>query len=350
MKNKDLKWLLFVSKSYSFSILKPIQKTIFNLNYGEVKWFVIGSALYYPCPGTQLKTNQEVVSYNPDVVIVPGNIVPDFWSGLKVQIFHGLDDEVKGFYKITGLFDLYCTTGPVMTENFLRLANKKKHFLVRETGWSKIDEVYNSNWNFKEQKNHLISKYKLCYGLPVILYAPTFPKKYTSAMDLVDSINELKECDYNWIIKFHPLMDKSVKERYKSICGHNFQIADELNILPIMTGSDILITDISSVAYEFLHFNRPLITYKAIARIDKGINIQDPSELYPAIERSLNDPDEFLPNRERNLYDVHPYRDGKSSKRIIEEIKDILDNELHTKLKRKPRNIIRKYQIRKMLS
>ena len=103
--------------------------------------------------------------------------------------------------------------------------------------------------------------------------------------------------------------------------SNNFRIVDELNILPIMAGSDIMITDTSSVAYEFLHFNRPLVTYKAVARRDKGINIQDPSELLPAIERSLNYPDEFSQNRESCLKDIHPYFDGNSSKRILEMIK-----------------------------
>jgi len=45
-----------------------------------------------------------VVAYNPDVVIVPGNVVPHFWPGLKVQIFHGLGEEKRGHYRITGFF------------------------------------------------------------------------------------------------------------------------------------------------------------------------------------------------------------------------------------------------------
>jgi|TARA_Y100000294_G_scaffold52184_1_gene49171 CDP-glycerol glycerophosphotransferase (TagB/SpsB family) len=145
-------------------------------------------------------------------------------------------------------------------------------------------------------------------------------------------------------------MDESIKEKYKKLDSNNFRIVDELNILPIMAGSDIMITDTSSVAYEFLHFNRPLVTYRAVARRDKGINIQDPSELLPAIERSLNHPDEFSQNRESCLKDIHPYFDGNSSKRMLEMIKNILANRSQNQLKQKPSNIIRKYQIRKIIS
>jgi CDP-glycerol glycerophosphotransferase (TagB/SpsB family) len=117
-----------------------------------------------------------------------------------------------------------------------------------------------------------------------------------------------------------------------------------------MAGSDIMITDTSSVAYEFLHFNRPLITYQAIARRDKGINIQDPSELSPAIERSLNDPNEFSHNRESCLQDIHPYFDGHSSNRMLKVIETILTEGLHNELKQKPLNFLRKYQIRKIIA
>ena len=350
MNHTRLKYLFFVTKPYSFSILKPIQDSITESNSGTVKWFAASSAVNFSSPGDQLKSNGAIRDYNPDVVLVPGNIVPHYWPGLKVQVFHGLDEEVKGFYNITGFFDLYCTTGPVMTENFLKIAKQKKHFLVKETGWPKLDPVYKNEWSFSNQKDQLIKQYKLSSELPVILYAPTFPPKYTSAPDLLDSINKLKNCKYNWIIKFHSLMDQSIRERYKKLDGNNFRVVDELNILPFMAGSDIMITDTSSVAYEFLHFNRPLITYQAIARRDKGINIQDPSELSPAIERSLNDPNEFSQNRESCLQDIHPYFDGNSSNRVLKGIADILANGLQNDLKQKPQNFIRKYQIRKIIA
>ena len=350
MDNSNYKYLFFVTKPYSFSILKPIQDSITESNSGTVKWFAASSAVNFSSPGDQIKSNEAVRDYNPDVVLVPGNIVPHYWPGLKVQVFHGLDEEVKGFYNITGFFDLYCTAGPIMTENFLKIAKQKKHFLVKETGWPKLDPVYKNEWSFSNQKDQLIKQYKLSSELPVILYAPTFPPKYTSAPDLLDSINKLKNCKYNWIIKFHSLMDQSIRERYKKLDGNNFRVVDELNILPFMAGSDIMITDTSSVAYEFLHFNRPLITYQAIARRDKGINIQDPSELSPAIERSLNDPNEFSHNRESCLQDIHPYFDGHSSNRMLKVIETILTEGLHNELKQKPLNFLRKYQIRKIIA
>ena len=349
MNKAHLKYLFFVTKPYSFSILEPVQETISTLDYGTVKWYMASSAKNYSCPGEQLRSNEDVLGYCPDAVLVPGNVVPHFWPGLKVQVFHGLDEEVQGFYTITGFFDLYCTTGPHMTKKFSAIAEQKKHFLVRETGWPKLDPVFNKQWDFVEQKKKLIKQYNLNPHLPVVLYAPTFPPKYTSAADLLDSIKSLNNGKYNWIIKFHPLMDNSVQEKYKLLESKNFCVVDELNILPIMAGADIMITDTSSVAYEFLPFDKPLVTYQAIARKDKGINIQRPNELAAAIEQCINHPREFSSERTRCLDDIHPYTDGQSAKRVIEGIADILSSDLMNDLKRKPQNIVRKYQIRKMI-
>ena len=350
MNHTRLKYLFFVTKPYSFSILKPIQDSITESNSGTVKWFAASSAVNFSSPGDQIKSNGAVRDYNPDVVLVPGNIVPHYWPGLKVQVFHGLDEEVKGFYNITGFFDLYCTTGPVMTENFLKIAKQKKHFLVKETGWPKLDPVYNNKWIFNDRKSHLIDKYDLNPELPVLLYAPTFPTKYTSAPDLHDSIKNLNNGKFNWIIKFHPLMDKLIQGQYKQLENKNLRVVDELNILPIMAGSDLLITDTSSVAYEFLSFDRPLITYKAIARKDKGINIQHPTDLSSDRERRLMNPDEFSTNRASCLREIHPYSDGLSSSRLLKVIETVLMDELHNELKQKPLNFFRKYQIRNLIA
>ena len=65
-----------------------------------------------------LKSSEQVKFFSPDAIIVPGNVVPDFWPGIKVQIFHGLCEEKIGHYDITGFFDLYCTPSFYITDKF----------------------------------------------------------------------------------------------------------------------------------------------------------------------------------------------------------------------------------------
>ena len=338
-------YLFFVTKPYSFAILEPLQNYIQAQSLGKVKWFLSSKAQQYPAPGESLDDGKQVRDYQPTATIVPGNVVPPWWPGIKVQVFHGLDDEVKGFYRINGLFDLYCTPGPAMSQRFSILAKRYGYFLVRETGWPKLDPLTNpQNINLMRRELGLDSE------RPVILYAPTFPAKYTSALDLRNSIGDLtRSGEYTWLIKFHPLMDPEVIASYRELCGECCEVVEDLNILPYLKAADILLTDTSSVAYEFLLLDRPVITYRATARQDKGIDIQSPSQLVGAIKQSLTRPDEFSAVRQRYLAEIHPYQDGESSRRVITAIEEALEHNLAGNLRRKPLNLYRRLKIRRML-
>ncbi len=343
-----LRYLFFVTKPYSFPILEPIDQYISDSNNGETAWFTASTALDIIPNGKLLKTTEEVMLYNPDAVLVPGNIVPSYWPGIKVQIFHGMDDEVKGFYDITSQFDLYCTHGRESTKRFKQLAQKFKYFSVKETGWSKLDPLFaNINPKFILNKNQ-VEKNGLDTSKPILLYAPTFPPKYTSAYELLAEIAKLKD-QYQWLVKFHTLMDKKIKSIYHDLASESFKIIEDNNIIPYFEISNILITDTSSVAYEFLPLDRPIITYKAIARKDKGINIVEAKDLHGAITRSLLDPLEFSESRQFYLSEIHSYADGKSSKRVIDAINDSISENIFSKLKPKPHNWLRNRKIKKML-
>ena len=335
--------LFFITKPYSVSIIKPIEDFCITQSNIKTAWFIVGEAEKEDIKSEIIKSTKEVKAFDPDAVIVPGNVVPDFWPGVKVQIFHGLCEEKKGHYDITGFFDLYCTPGPQMTEKFQELSSKHKNFIVKETGWPKLD-------NFKQE---IISAQKIKRGIDptqkVILYAPTFSPKYKSSIELYDSIKELQNGIYHWFVKFHDLEDKSVVEKYKTLESEFFHIINDIDILNYMYLSDILITDTSSVAYEFLLFDRPIITYKAETRLEKGINILEPDFLIGALIRSIEDPEEFSQSRKEILNDIHPYLDGESSRRVIETIYELLGSSDLKNLKSKPRNWFRKRQIRKLI-
>lgn len=339
------RYLFFVSKPYSFAILEPLQNYLQDRVDTQVRWFLASTARNYEAPGDTLSTTEAVIAFDPEAVLVPGNVVPHFWPGLKVQVFHGLDDEVKGFYRISGLFDLYCTPGPATTQRFSQLAERYRHFLVIETGWPKLDPLAHTRGRQSRRRELSLEE-----SQPVILYAPTFPPKYTSAADLLPVIEQLDDGTYQWLIKFHPLMDKELVNSYRALQGDNLQVINDLNILPWMEAADVLVTDTSSVAYEFLLLDRPIITYRALARKDKGVNILQPEDLSKAIERVLENPDEFAPQRREYADHLHPYSDGQSSRRVIEAIDQILQANLQRQLQRKPLNLVRKYKIKRMIS
>lgn len=340
-----IKLLFFVTKPYSVSIIKPIEDYCKKQSNIQTAWFIVGDVDQKNINSEIFKSNQDVIKFAPDAVIVPGNVVPDFWPGLKVQIFHGLCEEKKGHYDITGFFDLYCTPGSYITEKFEQLQKKYNTFIVRETGWPKLDQIDHSV---------SIEQSKVAMGLDplkkVILFAPTFSPKYSSSKYLFDSIKKNQNEEHHWIVKFHDLENKVIVDKYRDLESSQFQIIKDTDILPWMMPADMLITDTSSVAYEYLLLDRPVITFNATDRYEKGLDMINPDELLGAITRSIIDPSEFSESRKDILDEIHPYSDGKSSQRLIDVIsKTIKDKEIN-KLSPKPRNWFRKRQIRKLIT
>ena len=141
------KFLIYISQPYSIPIGKPLEKEIKKRGF-QIKWFCDEKSTqkYLANEETLLYSVEEVLLYQPDVVLVATNSVAYFFSGIKVQIFHGFSvgkrSEAKGHFNIRGLFDLYCTQGKSTTKPFLELQKKHKHFEVVETGWSKVDPLF----------------------------------------------------------------------------------------------------------------------------------------------------------------------------------------------------------------
>lgn len=338
------RYLMLATKPYSLPILAPVARVIVRETPGQVRWFTAGSAREHSPPGTSFNHPGEVEEYHPDAILVPGNVVPHFWSGLKVHIFHSLSEEKKGYYRVTGFFDLYCTPGPRITRRFVDLAEKAGHFMVAQTGWPKLDPLVRP-----QRRERVLEQLGLTAREPVILYAPNFRPKYSSAADLFPVIKKLAGGPYQWLAKFHALADPDIVDTYKTLECPTFRVATGQSVLPLMQAADLLVTDTSSVAYEFLMLDRPLITYRAVAHHPKGINIVNADDLPAAIEQSLREPERMRGDRQRILDQLHPYRDGNSSRRVLESIENVLQNGLHLRLKRKPLNPVRKWKVRRMV-
>ena len=160
----QIKYLFFINQNYSFEILRPLQEQLIK-KQDKVTWLCLGNEV----KSEYFAENEDVIydvnqarSYNPDVCFAPGNYIPNFIPGLKVQVFHGLEWKKKGHFMIRGYFDLYCTHGQATTERFKKLANKHQYFDVVETGWPKLDKLFSSpafEYPKKKQKHNSIRTY-----------------------------------------------------------------------------------------------------------------------------------------------------------------------------------------------
>ncbi len=328
-----MKVLFYISKKYSIPIILPLIDYAQNHNIDfafytsrkvekELKKFDF----------TILNSITETKRFLPNFVIVPGNFVDFRIPGIKVEIFHGIGVEKKSHFKIRHFFDLYCTSGPFVTEKFIKLQKKYRYFLVAETGWPKIDYILNY------PANDIKKRYNIPKDKKVILYAPTHSKKMQSAIELLPEILNYKDDSIIWFVKFHELMSKEIKELVKE--KDSIRLITDYDITPYLHLADLMISDTSSVIYEFMVLNKPVITYNTLSRFDKGINIKDKKELKSAIQNAFENPKQFKLKREKHLSEINPYLDGNTAERIFDALKNYQPPK-----KKKPLNLVRKLQI-----
>ena len=141
-------YLLFANQLYCYPILRPLQEAI-RKRGDDVRWFIHDIPnLLTETDEAALTSVKEVQEFNPTAVYVPTNWIPDFFPGVKVEVFHGFNvgkrvNTNQDHFRIRGHFDLYCTQGPDTTGPFKQLASEHGYFKIAETGWSKLDPMFN---------------------------------------------------------------------------------------------------------------------------------------------------------------------------------------------------------------
>jgi CDP-glycerol glycerophosphotransferase (TagB/SpsB family) len=331
------RYLLYGSERYALAILRPLQDTI-RTRGDEVAWFFDGPG------GDELRSDErllrdtaEVRAFGPIAVLSCSNAVPHFFPGVKAEVFHGFDAGKPRHIHVRGFFDLYCTTGPRDTKAFIARARKLGHFAVRETGWPKLDPF---------MRAHATDTPPPVRQQPVILYHSTFSPSWSAANALYRTVRELSQSGrWKWIVSLHPKMAPDTAAKYRALAGKHLRYADEDNILDLFPQVDLMISDTSSALSEFLLTHKPVVTFRNRRPGRHLIDTHSPDELVPAIERGLARPPELM--REIRAYadSIHPYRDGRSSERVLEVVDGFIAFGARNP-RPKPRNLWRKLKIR----
>lgn len=335
------KFLIYISYPYSIPIGAPIQKEIERQGH-QICWFadLEDTKRYFKNNQKVLNSVQEVMNYNPDIVLTATDVVPDFFPGIKVQIFHGFlsnkREEMKSHFRIREFFDLYLTQGPSTTSVFKELAAKYGFFEVVETGWSKVDPLFPITNTKKTDK-------------PVIMISSTFTTRLSLALN-DDVFNEIKRMSksgkYQFICVLHPKLDQAIKDKFESLNGENFQYYDTTDLVPLFQQADIMLSDTTSAIVEFLLQMKPVVTFRTNKIMPHLIDVTEAINLEKNIDYALSYPNELLIEIDKYVQITHPYFDGKSSERMVNASIDFFTKD-RSYLKKKPFNFMRKWKIRK---
>jgi hypothetical protein len=341
------RYLFFIEYDYSYAVLRPIQDEI-RRRGGETAWLPVGPEVhtrYLRDDEKQFDDVRQAIEWDPYAVLVPGNQVPKFIPGIKVEVFHGLNsgkrrrrDGLEYHFIIRGLFDLYCTHGPNTTQRFQELAEQHRTFRVAETGWSKLDPAFDGSIKPATEDR------------PCILFTSTHTPRLSAAPLVRDTLVALaNNGQWKWLVNLHPKMPGEIVDSFRAAQGPNLEFLETDDLIPHMLRADVMLSDTSSILSEFLLLDKPVVTFRTARPMDCLIDIDQAGEIEQAVETALGRPSELMANIRRYAEEVHPYRDGCSSARTLDAI-DEFDAQGRKGLKRKPLNLHRHWKMRRLLN
>ncbi|WP_337020057.1 CDP-glycerol glycerophosphotransferase family protein [Oceanobacillus massiliensis] len=205
---------------------------------------------------------------------------------------------------------------------------------VYPTGIPRSDIFFDEEYK-KYVKDTLYDQYPFLRNKKVILFAPTFrgngqasayyPFEVLNLKKLYDELNE----DYVFLFKIHPFVKNKLNIPYEySEFFHDLSDFREINDLLLVT--DILITDYSSVCFEFALLKKPMLFFaydveKYIEERDfyydyfdfiPGPILKNTSEIVDAINQKEFQMDKIQPFI-RNFFDDTL---GRASKNVVDQV------------------------------
>lgn len=181
-----------------------------------------------------------------------------------------------------------------------------------------------------------------------VLYAPTWtPYSSLNAMG-EEVVRQLARAGYTVIVKLH---DNSCDLLYSNSGGVDWiarlgpilreaggHLAHGTSVSPYFVAADLLITDHSSVGFEYLLLDRPLVRiempelitrtnihsdYIAMLR-DVSMTARNAAEVLSAVEMSFNDPGRQSPVRKLVAEELF-YKPGTATERAVAELYNVLE-------------------------
>lgn len=247
----------------------------------------------------------------------------------------------EDFKKNTSEWQYLISQNSYSSEIFKRAFDFKGEML--EIGYPRNDNLVNKN--NAEYIDIIKTKFNIPKDKKIILYAPTWRDneyykdgeyKFATEMNFDEMKDSLSE-DYVLIVKYHYLVKENIDwDKYSGFimeCDANWDIQE------LYLASDILITDYSSVMFDYALLRRPMIFFTYDLEFYKnslrdfyfdmfeevpGPIVENTSELIEEI-KGLNIEDYELKYGEK--YDAfqnkyNEFDDGKACETIIKLIKD----------------------------
>jgi CDP-glycerol glycerophosphotransferase len=232
----------------------------------KVKRFSVAYYYYHLCSKVLIHNGefaQNIPIRKKQIYINTQHGTPLKFMGIDVKV-NGIE-KTKESYSKNGRWNYLLSPNPYATEIFRRAYIYSGRIL--EGGYPRNDILLSKNT--ESDINFLKSKYKLPQNKSIILYAPTWRdcggtnlikenfKLQLNLKNIFDSFSETHVV----ILRLHHLIKSSEQiDGFLSIFVFDFSSA-KYDIQELMLISDILITDYSSVMFDYTNLWRPIIFF-----------------------------------------------------------------------------------------
>ncbi len=283
----------------------------------------------------------------------------NFKSEVKcIQLWHaagaikqfGLEDLTNGdrseralqrFKQVYDSFDHVVVGSDEMVDIFKRSFGLPEERFIR-TGIPRTDFFFDDIQR-KRAENQLIADFPIITSKKVILYAPTYRDDELGDAQLAldfDKMYEQFKYEYVLFLRLHPAVNGEFQNKYP---GFVYNVSSYSSINDLLLCTDILITDYSSIPFEFSLLHKPMIFYAYdfeeyahkrgvwpdyIAKVP-GPVVSTTQELIHIIK----DQDFELDKVKEFSTEWNKYSTGKSSEKLITELYDLAPSEQEEKIR-----------------
>lgn len=219
---------------------------------------------------------------------------------------------------------------------------------LRITGYPRNDALFDASWLTSNQCEYLDNIKREISFEYLITYLPTHRQWGKKKVDLlarygfeVNTVQQmLQSLNAIFIIKTHYLQEKLIPSIRNETLRRIYCLSDDElpDIYSLLKETNILITDYSSVYFDYLLLNRPIIftpfdieeyskeegLYYDYGEVTPGPKAKDWPEALSLI-REIIENDHWKQEREAVCSRFNKFRDNKSSERVFQVVKEILE-------------------------
>lgn len=288
---------------------------------------------------------------------------------LKIHVNHNQPVKYESYQKSDFIkYDIHFLTSPLhreQTENTIKKYSlESRNIRLFEIGYPKSDKLLNGEYRREE----VLTELGLNPEFKTVLYAPSWDEGLSLRTDgerIIEIILGIK--DINLMVKLHPISycpedgpnykfytgGVNWKERLKKFESNpNFRHIPVNSIDPYLSAGDVLVTDLSSVALEFIILDKPVIYIdcpeffrKTLREVYSGFGdtteefvknnpranagrhvgdiVYDVEDLPEVIKKCISNPEEHSEKR-RKFSESLIYNPGKASEKAAETILRLL--------------------------